>query len=61
VQNLDSPSILVGRSAGATTIVDWASGAASSSKVVGALLVAPPEMEAPLRGMPRPWMVRLGG
>ena len=28
---------------------------------MGALLVAPPDMEAALPGMPPPWMVRLAG
>lgn len=61
VQNLESPSILVGHSAGAMTIVHWASRAAPSSKVVGALLVAPPDMEASLPGMPPAWTIRLAG
>jgi len=53
------PVILVGHSAGAMTIVHAAS--RDRPQVVGALLVAPPDMEARLPGMPAPWMVRLAG
>ncbi|RZI44696.1 serine hydrolase family protein [Herbaspirillum sp. HC18] len=56
---LDAPAILVGHSAGAMTIVHWA--ARSRRPVLGALLVAPPDMEARLPGMPPPWVTRLAG
>lgn len=61
VKSLSAPTLLVGHSAGVATIVHWAARYASPPHVVGALLVAPPDMEVSLPGFPPAWMVRLAG
>jgi len=52
---------LVGHSAGVSTIVQWATRYPSPAHVVGALLVAPPDMEITLPGFPPAWVLRLVG
>lgn len=45
MKKLPGPVVLVGHSAGALTIVEWALRGGSSQNVIGALLVAPPDVE----------------
>ena len=61
VKRLAAPTFLVGHSAGVSTIVHWAARYSSPSHVVGALLVAPPDMEVALPGFPPAWVLRLAG
>jgi uncharacterized protein len=61
VRSVAAPTILVGHSAGVSTIVQWAARYPSPAHVVGALLVAPPDMENSLPGFPPPWVLRLAG
>jgi len=61
VKSLSAPTLLVGHSAGVATIVHWAARYSPPPQVVGALLVAPPDMEASLPGFPPAWVVRLAG
>jgi predicted alpha/beta hydrolase family esterase len=61
VRSVAAPMILVGHSAGVSTIVHWAARYPSPSHVVGALLVAPPDMEVSLPGFPPAWVLRLAG
>ncbi len=61
VRSIAAPTILVGHSAGVSTIVHWAARYPSPSHVVAALLVAPPDMEASLPGFPPAWVFRLAG
>ena len=61
VRSVAAPTILVGHSAGVSTIVQWAARSPSPPHVVGALLVAPPDMEVSLPGFPPAWIVRLAG
>jgi predicted alpha/beta hydrolase family esterase len=52
VRSVAAPTILVGHSAGVSTIVHWAARYPSPPHLVGALLVAPPDMEISLPGFP---------
>jgi hypothetical protein len=61
VKSVTAPTILVGHSAGVSTIVHWAARYVSPPHVVGALLVAPPDMEISLPGFPPAWVLRLAG
>jgi predicted alpha/beta hydrolase family esterase len=61
VRRVAAPTILVGHSAGVATIVQWAARYPSPPHVVGALLVAPPDMEISLPGYPPAWVLRLAG
>ena len=59
LREVEAPVVLVGHSAGALTIVHWA--ARSHPRVVGALLVAPPDMQVSHAGFPPPWVMCLAG
>ena len=61
VRRVAAPTILVGHSAGVATIVHWAARYPPPPYVVGALLVAPPDMEISLPGFPPAWVARLAG
>lgn len=61
VRSVAAPTILVGHSAGVSTIVHWAARYAPPAHVVAALLAAPPDMEVALPGFPPPWVARLAG
>ena len=52
--------ILVGHSAGAMTIVHWAA-RQFADPVLGALLVAPPDFEAEIPGLPSRELAGAGG
>jgi len=61
VRDMDRPLILVGHSAGALSIVEWALRGGTTARILGALLVAPPDMEDPHKNMPAMWFRRLIG
>jgi predicted alpha/beta hydrolase family esterase len=56
-----APAILIGHSLGAMTIVHGSAQSIRAANVAGALLVAPPDTDVHLPGMPAPWLVRLAG
>ena len=58
---LDGRAILVGHSAGVSTIVAWAHRAPHVANIAGAILVAPPDMDTRLPGYPPRWAFRLAG
>ena len=53
--------LLIGHSLGSMTIVEWGLDRATGAGVAGALLVAPPDLDRRLPGMPPRWMARLCG
>ncbi len=55
------PLLLIGHSLGAMTIVEWGLRHAAPSRVLGAILVAPPDLDRRLPGMPPRWIVQLSG
>ena len=61
VRPIERPMILVGHSAGALAIAEWALRGGSTQNVVAALLVAPPDMEGASRALPALWFRRLIG
>lgn len=58
VDALSEPAVLVGHSLGVMTIVQWAARSKLTFKIAGALLVAPPDVETRLPGLPPVWLVR---
>lgn len=52
---------LIGHSLGAMTIVEWGLRSAAAPRVAGAILVAPPDLDRRLPGMPPRWIVGLCG
>ena len=61
MRDVEGRAVLVGHSAGVSTIVAWAHRAPHAARVAGAILVAPPDMEAKLPGYPPRWAFRLAG
>jgi len=61
MRHVHQPAILIGHSAGVSTIVSWALKSPPPANVIGAILVGPPDMEMKLPGYPPPWAFRLAG
>jgi len=61
MRHVHQPAILIGHSAGVSTIVSWALKSPPPANVIGAILVGPPGMEMKLPGYPPPWAFRLAG
>ncbi|MBS0640832.1 MAG: alpha/beta hydrolase [Proteobacteria bacterium] len=53
--------VLIGHSLGAMTIVEWGLRSTAAPRVAGAVLVAPPDLDQRLPGMPPRWIVGLCG
>ena len=61
IAGCDGKVVLIAHSLGVMTIVHWAAEARDTSRVAGALLVAPPDVEAGRGGVPPHWVMWLSG
>jgi uncharacterized protein len=61
LHSVEGRIVLVAHSLGVMTVVHWAARGRAQSRVDGALLVAPPDLEAGRAGIPPRWLLWLAG
>lgn len=61
IDGCEGSVVLIAHGFGVMTVAHWAARERNTSRVVGALLVAPPDVEGGLGGMPPRWVMWLSG